>query len=136
MSHWSDALTDLGACSDAVEWAATQPDLQTAWDCCARGDWMLWLAGRRSEKETPERKLVVRAAAECARLALPHFERSYPNDQRPRIAIETAIAYSEGRATLDEVLAAAAAAAADAAAALAECAKIVRGIIPTAPPSR
>ena len=46
-THWTDGLVTLGACDDAVAWAKTQPDLAAAWVTCDRGDWMLWLAGRR-----------------------------------------------------------------------------------------
>ena len=44
--HWSAALKRLDACSDAVEWAATQPSLQVAWGNCERSGWMLWLCAR------------------------------------------------------------------------------------------
>jgi len=36
-------LEELGACKEAINWAATQPDAQTAWNNCARSDWMHWL---------------------------------------------------------------------------------------------
>lgn len=39
-------ITALGACRDAREWAADYPDLQTAWNACARGDWLAWWLGR------------------------------------------------------------------------------------------
>ena len=42
--HWTDELVRLGACGGAVEWAKQFPDLQSAWDACERGAWMLWYA--------------------------------------------------------------------------------------------
>lgn len=39
----TDTLRRLAACSEALEWAATQPDPETAWGACPRGDWLLWL---------------------------------------------------------------------------------------------
>ncbi len=43
MKHWSDKVAELNACQDAVTWLQTQPDAETAWQKCKRGDWMLWL---------------------------------------------------------------------------------------------
>ena len=45
-------------------------------------------------------------ACYCARDVLPIFEREYPNDNRPRIAIETAERYADSHATKDELIAA------------------------------
>jgi len=88
MSHWSRKLQAIGACLDAVEWARTQPSLAAAWRTCERGDWMLWLAGRRIVTAgSLSHRRVVKAAASCARLALPIYEARRPNDKRPRAAI-------------------------------------------------
>ena len=51
---------------------------------------------------------------DCAEMVLPLFEKRYPNDQRPRMAIEVSRMYANGNAT-DGELAAAGAAAGDAA---------------------
>ena len=37
----------------------------------------------------PEQKILARWAADCAEHVLPYFEDKYPNDKRPRRAIET-----------------------------------------------
>ncbi|MCZ2079909.1 MAG: hypothetical protein LC130_33490, partial [Bryobacterales bacterium] len=29
-------------CDDAVTWLENQPDIETAWETCERGDWMIW----------------------------------------------------------------------------------------------
>ena len=120
---WTDTLTDLRACPDAVAWARGYHDLYAAWAASERGDWMLWLAGKLSgPPESASRKRLVLAACECARLALAHVR---AGEDRPRIAIETAERWARGEAgvTLANVRAAAAdayaAAAADAAAAAA-----------------
>lgn len=69
-AHWSDALQRLDACAEAVEWARTQPDYETAWRECQRGDWMLWLAARASGKRgSDSHRAVVLAACACATLA-------------------------------------------------------------------
>lgn len=41
-TKWTDILKKHGACSEAVEWAQTQPDMATAWAKCERADFMLW----------------------------------------------------------------------------------------------
>ena len=95
MSHWSDALRGLDACSDGIEWAATQPDAETAWRTCTRGDWMLWSLAQGLTRETPEHRTLIAACCECARLALPHVR---PGELRPLRAIEAAERYARGDA--------------------------------------
>ncbi len=108
-------LRRLNACEDARRWAAGK-GLATAWTECQRGDWLLWLAARVEI----DRRLLVLAACDCARTALPLVAEG---EDRPRIAIETAEAWARGEATTEEVQTAArAAAAADAADAAADAA--------------
>jgi len=57
---------------------------------------MLWLAA----KIEVDRKLIVKAACQCARLALPHVP---AGETRPLIAIETTEKWCEGEATIEEV---------------------------------
>jgi hypothetical protein len=45
-------------------------------------------------------------ACDCAERVLPIYEKRYPNDKRPRVAIETARRYAEGKATREEIAAA------------------------------
>ena len=45
-------------------------------------------------------------ACDCAERVLPLFERSYPNDSRPREAIETARRFANSQATAEELAAA------------------------------
>ena len=134
-----DYLRSLGACTEAREWAAGYSTLAEAWTACERADWLLWYAGRHGDVD---RRLLVRAACACARTALPHVP---PGEDRPRLAIELAEAWCNGRATIVEVRAAAYAAyaayaaadAADAAAdaacarkeALAKSAQIVKSML-------
>jgi hypothetical protein len=101
--HWSDALVPLGACTEAVSWARTQPDYETAWAACERGDWLIWLADRLRE----DRRTIVRAACACARLALRYVP---AGDDRPLRAIEAAEGWCDGNVTLEIVVPAAAAA--------------------------
>ena len=81
-------LKKMNACPDAVEWASEQKNQQQAWNDCSRGDWMLWLLGKLSEKpESKSRKKLVLTACQCARLSLKHVSKG---ELRPLIAIETA----------------------------------------------
>ena len=95
-------LTSLDACQAARDWVAKEKHktLSAAWAACPRGDWMLWMAGKLSgAPESEGRKRLVLAACECARLALPRYEKYYPDDKRPRRCIEAAEAWANGKAT-------------------------------------
>ncbi len=101
---FASQLARLGACSEARNWVGRKP-IRTAYRTCERGDWMLWIAARAGV----DRKVIVLAACECMRLALPHVR---TGEDRPRVAIETAERWVRGEAgvTLDDVRNAAAAA--------------------------
>ena len=91
----STQLKKLDACTEGYEWAKGKT-LMEAWSTCDRGNWMLWYAA----KINIDRKLLVKAACACARLSL----RFVPSgEERPRIAIETAEAWTEGKASLEDV---------------------------------
>ena len=98
----STQLKKFDACTEGYEWAKGKT-LTEAWSTCERGDWMLWYAA----KVNIDRKLLVKAACACARLALKFVP---DGEQRPRITIETAEAWTEGKASLNDVRTAAAAA--------------------------
>ena len=81
---------------------------------------MLWLLQHRcGNVGTPLHRKLAIAKAKCARLVLHLFEKKFPDDARPRQAIEAAEAYGESAAAY----AAAAYAAAYAAAAAREKAR-------------
>ncbi len=115
-------LKRVNACVESIEWLGER-DLATAWSECERADWLLWLAAKRCD-----RKAVVLAACACARKALKYVPKG---EDRPRIAIETAEAWTRGEATIEQVRTAASAANAAYArsSSLREMADIVRGII-------
>ena len=101
MKTWVKPIEQLGACSYALVWAEKFDSLDEAWAKCGRGDWMLWLTGRLFDKQgSPEHKALVFAACQCARLALPYVSQG---EERPRLAIEAAEAWTRGEATLAEV---------------------------------
>ena len=99
----SDILSGLGACSEAVDWSKQfGTNHLKAWKACNRGDHLLWYAGKLSGPVGDERrKKLVLAACGCARLALPLFEKRYPDDKRVRDCIETAEKWARNEATLE-----------------------------------
>jgi hypothetical protein len=94
-------LEKHGACKEAIEWVRGQDSkAEELWNCCERGDWLLWIAARLGV----DRRYVVAAACACAQGML-HL---VPEDEeRPRKAIDTAIAWTQGKATIEQVRAAA-----------------------------
>ena len=57
--------------------------------------------------DLPTHRLLAQWAADCAVHVLPLFTVRYPDDDRPRLASETARAWSKGQATVTEARAAA-----------------------------
>ena len=112
-----EQLKKLNACEDAKEWAKDFTTLKEAWDVCHRGDWMLWIYKKIHPDNLRELTL---AKGYCANTV-----RHLMKDERSIKAVDTSIAFGEGRATLDQLNAAsdAAYAAAYAAAAYADVAK-------------
>ena len=103
--HWSAALTQLGACSDAVSWARRQPTPEAAWAACTRFDWMLWLVERTDED--PRHAALRLLACDFAAAALQYVP---AGEDRPARAIETARAWCRSEATDAELAAASGAA--------------------------
>ncbi len=98
-------------CDIAVEWLQSLDDnetLETAWLKCQRGDWMLWLIEKTCGPiNTPGHRKMTLAKSRCISLVLPLFESQFPNDLRPRRAIEAMEAYAAGVASVFDALAAA-----------------------------
>jgi len=109
--HWVDEfLVPLHACQSGIDKARQYPDPQSAWDNWDDGCELLWTLGRRGAQD--KQKLAL-CACDIAERVLPLFEEEYPEDMRPRMAIEAARRWAEN--PTEENLNAAAAAAADAA---------------------
>ena len=90
-------LVKHNACSDGMSFV-TEHKLIGSDECdfirqlvkLDKHDWALWLLVRRLD-----RKDRIRFAVYCARDVLPIYEAEYPNDDRPRKAIEAAEACVE-----------------------------------------
>lgn len=104
-----ELLIKLRACADASEWAGDKT-IEEIVNTCHRGDWLLWLAKRVDIGLRP----LTLAKGHCANTV-----RHLMKDERSVKAVDTAIAFGEGKATRKELDAAAAAA--EAAAEAAAC---------------
>ena len=96
-----DKILGIDPCGEAVNWLKSLPDtetLETAWQKCLRGDWMLWLAGKTcGPVNTDGHRKMTAAKCRCSRLGLHIFEERRKGDLRPRQAIEAAEKYAGGQ---------------------------------------
>ena len=86
-------LINLGACSEAKEWAEGK-SWQEVYDTCHRGDWLLWLY--RRSKDYDLQKLTL-AKGFCANTI-----RHLMKDERSLKAVDAAIAFGRGEINIDE----------------------------------
>jgi hypothetical protein len=94
-------LIELNACKEAREWAGDKTAEQIINECY-RGDWLLWLA----QRVDVDFQLLTLAKGKCANTV-----RHLMKDERSIKAVDTAIAFGEGKADRNELAAAANAAA-------------------------
>jgi len=87
-------LIELDACSPALEWAGDKT-WEEVYNTCHRGDWLLWLHYLTNKEDLKIRTL---AKGHCANTV-----RNLMTDERSLKAIDTAIAFGEGRATMQEL---------------------------------
>ena len=96
-------LESIEACPEARWWVGER-SLAAAWEDCERPDWMLWLVAKMMGQEGwPEHHQTVLAVCAIAEAVLPVFEAFCPDDTRPRVALATARAWTNGKATLEKV---------------------------------
>jgi hypothetical protein len=100
-------LIELNACKEGVKWAEDKT-IEEVIQECNRGDWLLWLA----QKVDIDLKPLMLAKGHCANTV-----RHLMKDEKSIKAVDAAIEYGEGKATQENLYAAAhiAAYAADAA---------------------
>ncbi|MBF0554423.1 MAG: hypothetical protein HQK96_07720, partial [Nitrospirae bacterium] len=107
-------LVEMGACSSGLDWYCKNGEPETvkatikkllASSKQERFNWSNWFFGKVFTREQ-----AVKYAIFSARLVLHIYEEKYPNDNRPRLAIEAAETYLKN--PLEETQRAAAAAAA------------------------
>jgi dihydroorotase-like cyclic amidohydrolase len=93
-----EKLIQLDACMQALEWAGDKT-WEEIYNTCHRGDWLLWLFARTNPNDF---RLLTLAKAHCANTV-----RHLMMDERSTNAVDVAIAFGEGKATIEELNAAA-----------------------------
>jgi hypothetical protein len=93
MKTLKEYLKTLNACHESVIWAGDKTIEEVVHEC-HRGDWLLWLAQRCGVELKP----LTLAKAHCANTV-----RRLMKDERSIKAVDVAIAFGQGRATLDEL---------------------------------
>ena len=87
-------LDEWGTCTDGKAWGLSVigkgRELKKLLPKFRRADWLLWTL-RKADALT--RVQFVELAIICAKTVLDIYEKKYPKDKRPRLAIEAAIAY-------------------------------------------
>ena len=101
-----ELLMKLNACPEAMEWAGDK-SWEEIYNTCHRGDWLLWLFKRTNPDDL---QLLTLAKGHCANTV-----RHLMKDERSLKAIDSAIAFGEGKISREELNTSAAAYAADAA---------------------
>ena len=98
MKTFKQLLIKLNACEEAVKWAKNKT-IEEVIQECNRGDWMLWLAQKVNIGLQP----LTLAKGHCANTVrhLMEYESSLK-------AVDTAIAYGEGKVSIEELNVAAA----------------------------
>ena len=91
---FQDYLLSINACEEARAWNADR-DLQTCWQECERGDWMLWLMKKANLCDL---RTLTLAKAKCAELAKP-----YMKDERSLAALRAAFDFANGLISEDEL---------------------------------
>jgi hypothetical protein len=88
-----EKLIELDACAEALEWAGDKT-WEEIYNTCHRGDWLLWLFAKTNPNDF---RLLTLAKAHCANTV-----RHLMTDERSTNAVDVAIAFGEGRATIEE----------------------------------
>jgi hypothetical protein len=89
MKFTKQQLLDLDPCADGLAFARLHKfDFVKIYNECERGDWLIWWLRRSGNMDKTQ---AVKVAIACAEHVLELFEKKYPDDKRPRQAIEAAI---------------------------------------------
>lgn len=87
-------LNSLDACSEGIKFVSKYDSLESAWNACRRGDWMLWLAFKL---KVPIKTLTL-AKGLCANTV-----RHLMKDKRSIAAVDAAIAFGRGKISEEEL---------------------------------
>ena len=87
-------LIELKACKEIQDWA-TGKTFEEVYTTCERGDWLCWLFAKTNHEDVKLLTLVKGHQANTVRHLM--------KDERSINAVDTAIAFGEGRATKEEL---------------------------------
>ena len=114
-----DRILSWSPCREGLVWAEKQSSLKKVWVKCEDVSWLFFICKAEDELNLKKEQSVAIAIAVASRV-LDKFEAAYPDDKRPRKAIEAAQAWlddpTEENAVAARVAASHVASAADAAA--------------------
>jgi hypothetical protein len=82
-----DDLAAMSPCADGLAFARKCGSLKRAWATCREPSWLFWFAQRTKIIDKPQ---AIELAVAFAERVLPLYERKYPDDLRPRKALEAA----------------------------------------------
>ena len=88
-------LKKIKACKQAIQWVGDK-SLKETWEQCPRGDWMLYLYKNLYPKNLRELTLAKGLCVETVKYLM--------KDERSIKAVDTAIAFGKGEATLKELI--------------------------------
>jgi hypothetical protein len=91
---FKELVKSLDACKEGVEWLGDRT-FKEFYEDCPRGDWMLWLFKKVNPDDL---QLLTLAKGHCANTV-----RHLMTDERSLKAVDTAIAFGEGKATRQEL---------------------------------
>ena len=93
MKLTKENILALNPCREGLVFAEScNFDAVKIWNTCPRGDWMIWLL---LQTQSIDRQTSVKLACLCAEHVLSIYESKYPDDKRPRLAIEAAQAWAD-----------------------------------------
>ena len=82
----------LSPCADGLAFVRRHRTLKNAWNKCDKPEWLFWYL----EKCAPlDKTTAIKLAVAFAERSLPNFEKAFPEDKRPRLAIAAARNWAE-----------------------------------------
>ena len=102
MDTITNTLTRIGACQEAIEWAADKPTWDSVIRQCNQPDWLLWLDQRLNILTDSERRLLACWFVRNTPIGDGRTVWDLLTDDRSRKAVEVAERHARGEATDEE----------------------------------